>query len=84
MREAALWGPARRTFDSLSEEDQAEVSRLVSLIEQYPEVDHKTTFNFPVPPLMFRLFDNHVWQIIYYVPDEATVVIRAIDRAPAD
>jgi hypothetical protein len=31
---------------------------------------------------MLRVFDDQEWQIIYYLPDEATVAIQAITRAP--
>jgi hypothetical protein len=83
MREAAFTRAARATFGNLDSEDQAEVSRLISLIEHNPEVDNRRIFDLPRPPVILRVLDDGVWQIEFYVPDEATVVIRGIAHVSA-
>jgi hypothetical protein len=45
-----------------------------------PSVDNRTTFDLPRPPLMLRLFDNGIWQVTFWLPDEATVAITGIVR----
>lgn len=66
---------------SLSEGEQDEIDRRLALIERDPTVDHVRTFDYPRPPLILRLFDDGVWQMIYYLPDEATVAVMAIANA---
>jgi hypothetical protein len=82
MREAAFTRAARAMFGNLDPVDQAEISRLVSPIERNPAVDNRLIFNLPRPPLILRVLDDGVWQVEFYVPDEATVVIRGLARAP--
>jgi len=78
MREAAFSPPARAAYNQLSPEDQAEVSRLVSLIEHDPTTNNPLVTDFIRPPLVLKLLDNGLWQIIFYVVDDATVKIHAL------
>jgi hypothetical protein len=68
MREAILSDAARATRANLDQRDREEVNRL--------------KFDYPRPPLTLRILDDGVWQIVYYLPDGATVRIHAISRVP--
>ncbi|MGD9890055.1 MAG: hypothetical protein AB7R89_15820 [Dehalococcoidia bacterium] len=80
MREARYSDPARRYFDALNEKDQADVTYLVLLLEQNADVDNRLRFWYPQPPLMLRLLDDGEWQIIYGLPDAATILVLSIAR----
>jgi hypothetical protein len=80
MREAILRGDARRTFDGLTPEDRDDVLAIMRRLETDPTVDNRSTFELPRPPLILRLYDNGIWQLVYQVPDEATVAIFGIRR----
>jgi hypothetical protein len=81
MREATFRPGARRFYGTLSNGEQGQVDILVALLERDPSVNDITTFWFPVPPHMFRLLDNGIWQLLYALPDDATVLIHSIAHA---
>lgn len=80
MREAILRDNARRTFDALTSEERDDVLAIMFRLEIDAAVDNRTTFELPRPPLILRLFNNGIWQLVYQVPDEATVAIYSIRR----
>lgn len=80
MREAALGAEARAYYEIMSEAERAEVRRIRTRLEHDPAPDGWTTHDIPgVPSLL--LYDDGAWQVLYAVPDEATVVIRSIAHA---
>jgi hypothetical protein len=80
MREAVVRGQARYVYEALQEPELSDVLAILRRLENDPTVDNRTTFDLPRPPLMLRLFDNGIWQVTYWLPDEATVAIIGIVR----
>jgi hypothetical protein len=80
MREAVLRPPARDYRDLMSDAENAQTERILERLERDASVDGYTTFAVPEIPGLF-VFDDGTWQMIYSLPDDATVVIRAIAHA---
>ena len=64
----------------MSDAEYAQTERILDRLEQDPSVDGHVTFAVPDIPGLF-IFDDGTWQIVYSIPDDATVVIRAIAHA---
>jgi hypothetical protein len=80
MREAILRAGARTYYDLMSDIERTDVDRRLHWIEHNPEPDNVTTIAAPELP-QFVVFDDRVWQIVYEVPDAATLLIHAIAHA---
>jgi len=80
MREAILQAGARRNYLLMSDVEQAAVDERLARLERDPTPDHVTTFAVLGAPDIF-LYDDGTWQMRYFVPDEATVVVRSIAHA---
>lgn len=72
---------ARRAYDELAREEREQVDRLVELLCTDPRVDGVRTFDFPVPPAIFRLFHNGKWAVIYNVTAPFVIQIWTIARS---
>jgi hypothetical protein len=81
VREAILLGNAPRVRASLPAKERDELDALIASIEEDPSVDNRLKFDLPRYPLILKVFDNGVWQIVYDLPDEASVAIYSIARA---
>ena len=77
MREAVLRPPARDYRNLMSDTEYAQTERILDRLERDPSVDGLTTFAVPDLPGQF-VFDDGTWRMVCSIPDEATVVIRAI------
>lgn len=80
MREVALYGHARTTYDLMSPTEQASLDRSLHRLEEDPGPDGEITFAVPGVPGFF-IYDDALWRLSYAVPDDATVVIRSITHA---
>jgi hypothetical protein len=77
MREAILMPGAKEYRDLMSEAEWEAVRRRINRLEQDASPDDRTTFAVPDVPGLFT-YDDGTWQMIYVVPDDATLVIRTI------
>ena len=75
---------ARRQYDALERIDQTAIDRLVDLLCNDPDVDGITKFDFPMPPVYFRLLDDREWAIIYRVVPPGVVQLWSIARSDPD
>ena len=80
MREAILRPGARDYYDLMSDAERAAVDRRINRLERDPSADGRTTFAVPEIPGLF-LYDDGTWQILYAIPDDATLLIRSIAHA---
>ena len=80
MREVALRGAARAYYALMSGAERAAIDQATRLLEQNAQPDGLITFEVPGLPSL-RVYDDGTWQMVYVVPDEATVVIRSIAHA---
>lgn len=80
MFEAVYRGRFRGQFNVLSELEQAEVERLIRLIEIDPQIDNVHKADILVPPLVLRVYDNGIWRIVYRVVDDRFVELYAVTR----
>jgi ABC-type hemin transport system ATPase subunit len=80
VREAALRGSARTYYDLMSPGERQQIDDARRLIEHHPEPDGITTLAIPDSPHLY-LYDDGIWQIIYALPDEATVIVLSIAHA---
>jgi hypothetical protein len=81
VREVILLGNAARVRASLMDWEREELDSLLAQIEEDPAVDNRLKFDLPRYPLILKVFDNGVWQIVYDLPDEATVAVYSIARS---
>ncbi len=79
MREAALRGQARAYYELMSPAERAAIAQRSARLERDPSPDGRTTFAHPDAPGLL-VYDG-TWQMIYTVPDDATVIIRSIGQA---
>ena len=77
MREAILRPGAREYHTLMSDAERDAVDRRIQRLERDPSPDGRTTFAVPDSPGLF-FYDDGTWQMVYAVPDEATVIIRSI------
>jgi hypothetical protein len=80
MREAVLRPAARDYRNLMSDAEYAQTERILDHLERDSSADGLMTFAVPNIPGLF-VFDDGTWQVVYSLPDEATVVIRAIAHA---
>jgi hypothetical protein len=82
VREAILLLPARREFNSIPTEEQDEFSHAIDEICEDPSLDPPVKEQFDVPPVVIsRYHDGERW-VVYDLPDEATVRVWMIGKAP--
>ncbi|MGH2587427.1 MAG: hypothetical protein ACRDJE_21130 [Dehalococcoidia bacterium] len=80
MREAGFRGAARVYYDLMSPAERAAIDRIIVRLEHDHTADGMSTFDVPdVPGLL--LYDDRTWQVLYSVPDEASLVIQSIAHA---
>jgi len=80
MREAILRPSARASYNLMSDVEREAVRRRMNRLEHDPSADGRTTFAVPDIPGLF-LYDDGIWQMVYAIPDDATLVIRSIAHA---
>lgn len=69
-----------RFFKALNETDQAAVDRLVGLIRLDPKIDGVHKFMFASEVVIFTVYDNGSWTIIYRI-DGTDIQIWGIERS---
>jgi len=81
--EVSLQRPAETFLRSLDEHDQAELGRLLEILEIDPKTDghHKTIFM--VPPVGFSLYADSKFWILYHIAQNTIVSVLNIDYADA-
>ncbi len=82
MPEARLSRPARRVFDELSPEDQAQVMGLVHYLELDPQPDgrRKVPLNPRDEALFLLVFDDGVWRVLYHLTPEDSLINYGITK----
>jgi len=83
VREHYFLPPARRAFHDVSTEEQREFDLIIDDLCSDPSLDPPLKEEFDVPPLVIsRYHDGQRW-VVYDLPDDATVRIWMIGKAPA-
>lgn len=80
MREAIVLAGPRAYLDIMSDGEREAVDRWLRRLEADPSPDGITTFAVPETPDMF-VGDDGTWRLVYVVPDNATVIVRALSNA---
>ncbi len=80
MREAALRGQARAYYELMSPAERAAIAQRSARLERDHSPDGRTTFAHPDASVLL-VYDDGTWQMIYTVPDDASVIIRSIAHA---
>ncbi len=66
----------------LSEDEKGELRHAIASLRADPYVDNLTKFPYPAPPLVFNLYQDGPFRIIYRIKDNDTVIILNISPAP--
>jgi hypothetical protein len=77
MREAAFRRAAYASYDLISQAEREAIDRAIARLERDPTADGLNTFEIPGTTGLL-LYDDGTWQIVYALPDDATLVIRSI------
>lgn len=80
MFEAILLERARDAYDALSGEDQADVDRVLRLLELNPWTDDVTRFTAVINDVGVGVYDDDRWEIVYRVVDERFIEVIGISR----
>ena len=80
MFEAIYLPAARATREALSEEQRADIDRIVRLIEINPWADDTTKFAVRIGRWTAGLYDDDRWEIVYRVVNDRFVEVVGINR----
>jgi hypothetical protein len=80
MREAAILGTARISYDLTGAPERAQIDRIIDRLERDPNPDGSAIFGVPGAPAL-RLYDDGTWRLLCDVPDAATIALLSIAHA---
>ena len=77
------WGPGARAFlNSLGALDQAEITRIVTLLRADPWTDGSTKFQFVSQVVVLNVYDDGEWVVVYCIRDEDRLIqIWGVERS---
>jgi hypothetical protein len=78
--EAIYLPEARATREALSDEERADIDRIVRLIEINPWADDTTKFAVRIGRWMAGVYDDDRWEVVYRVVDDRFIEIAGINR----
>jgi len=81
-REAVYRPSAAEAFEELDPDDQEEVDRIIRNICDDPWIEAPYKVPFMMPPAVAVLYDDGVYWIVYHLPDNTTVDVWMIGKAP--
>jgi hypothetical protein len=82
VREHFFLPPARRAFDAADPDDQTRFDEIIEDLCADPSLAPPLKIRFDVPPVVITLYNDTQYWIAYDLPDEATVRIWMIGKAP--
>ena len=81
MFEAVFVGRSRAQHAALSAVERSDADRSIHQIELNPWIDGTTKISYLMAPLIFTLYDDDRWRIVYRLVDERFVEIFSITRS---
>jgi len=82
VREEVLLRAARLALESVSASDRSRFEEIIGALCSDPGLDPPLKIEFDVPPVVIYLYNDTISWVAYDLPDEATVRIWMIGRAP--
>ncbi len=83
MADAVYFSRFWDQFAALDPQEREEVRRAIRYIESSPGADNIRTFDYPMPPIIMRLYNDGRWRTTYRVADAGHVEFYAVTRGSA-
>ena len=80
MFEAILLPAARAAYDRLSGDEQADVDRIIRLLELNPWADDTTKFTTTIGRRTAGVYDDDRWELVYRIVDDRFIEVLGISR----
>jgi hypothetical protein len=81
-REAVYRPSAAKAFEEADPEDQEELDRIIRNICDDPWIEAPYKVPFMMPPAVAVLYNDGVFWIVYHLPNNTTVDVWMIGKAP--